>query len=94
MRNLILSAVSALLLSATSSGAVGVYAGDLSQRAAFNADAGPGLAFESFETPFDIGPDDWSDLSRPLTYAKEKLTVFNPSGYTIGWNVGVVAGST
>jgi hypothetical protein len=39
-------------LAATSSGAVGVYVGDPTQRAAFQADAGPGLALESFEDQF------------------------------------------
>lgn len=45
----------ALCTLATGASAVGLYAGDPSQRAAFEADAGPGLALESFEDAFPPG---------------------------------------
>ena len=44
------------------------------------------------ETPFDIGPAEWTALSEPLAFAKDWLSAFNPSGFSVGWNVGASAG--
>lgn len=44
------------------------------------------------ETPFDISPEEWSDLPEPLAFAKAALAKFKPAGFSVGWNVGASAG--
>ena len=46
------------------------------------------------ETPFEMTPDEWADIAEPLAWAKDRLAAFKPDGFTIGWNVGKVAGQT
>ena len=43
-------------------------------------------------TPFEISSEDWANIADPLSCAKDALSIFNPSGYSIGWNVGGAAG--
>ena len=44
------------------------------------------------KTPFEISGEDWANIAEPLEVAKDMLAKFNPSGYSIGWNVGAAAG--
>lgn len=44
------------------------------------------------ETPFDLTPDEWSDMGVALDLVREHLASYRPDGFTIGWNVGAVAG--
>lgn len=44
------------------------------------------------ETPFEIAAAEWSNLAAPLEFAKQRLAPHRPSGFTVGWNVGAVAG--
>ncbi|MEM9435950.1 MAG: HIT family protein [Pseudomonadota bacterium] len=44
------------------------------------------------KTPFEIAGEDWASIAEPLNFAKDALAKFNPSGYSIGWNVGAAAG--
>lgn len=46
------------------------------------------------ETPFDLLQDEWLDLPVALELARQHLHEYAPGGYTIGWNVGVVAGQS
>lgn len=45
-------------------------------------------------SPFDMTADEWADLPRALAAAREALAPLAPDGFTIGWNVGTVAGQT
>ncbi|RKD61405.1 MULTISPECIES: HIT domain-containing protein [unclassified Rhizobium] len=44
------------------------------------------------EDPFDIWPEEWAELGEMLLKAKAHLASCNPDGFTLGWNVGAVAG--
>ncbi|KJZ17659.1 hypothetical protein TW80_16870 [Loktanella sp. S4079] len=44
------------------------------------------------KTPFEIKAEEWANIAEPLKFAKDMLAKFNPSGYSIGWNVGTAAG--
>lgn len=44
------------------------------------------------ETPFELSIDEWGELRDVLVLARKHLSSFGPDGYTIGWNVGAVAG--
>ena len=44
------------------------------------------------ETPFDMLPEEWATFGAVLATAKAHLAPLDPSGYTMGWNVGAVAG--
>ena len=44
------------------------------------------------ETPFELNAHEWAELGTALEQAKSVLARFEPSGWTIGWNVGAVAG--
>ncbi|MEL6169007.1 MAG: HIT domain-containing protein [Pseudomonadota bacterium] len=46
------------------------------------------------ETPFDLTPAEWAEMPDALAAARAALTEFDPDGYTMGWNVGAVAGQT
>lgn len=50
------------------------------------------VPFRHVETPFELMPDEWRDLGAALALAREHLATFRPDGFTIGWNVGAVAG--
>lgn len=41
-------------------------------------------------TPFDMVSEEWADLPEALNFAKDHLPA--SPGYTLGWNVGAVAG--
>jgi diadenosine tetraphosphate (Ap4A) HIT family hydrolase len=43
-------------------------------------------------TPFELTPDEWSDMGAALGLVREHLAPFLPDGFTMGWNVGAVAG--
>jgi diadenosine tetraphosphate (Ap4A) HIT family hydrolase len=44
------------------------------------------------ESPFDIRSEEWAGLGEMLTMAKAHLEYCDPDGFTLGWNVGAVAG--
>lgn len=44
------------------------------------------------ETPFELDAAEWAELGKMLDRAREHLSPFEPAGYSIGWNVGAVAG--
>jgi diadenosine tetraphosphate (Ap4A) HIT family hydrolase len=46
------------------------------------------------DTPFDLLPNEWRDLPLALEMARDLLGHHAPDGYTIGWNVGAVAGQS
>lgn len=46
------------------------------------------------ETPFDLKPAEWAQMPQALAAARARLRPFDPEGFTIGWNVGPVAGQT
>ena len=50
------------------------------------------VPFRHIETPFDLDAEDWAELGAALMQAKSLLAAFDPAGWTIGWNVGAVAG--
>lgn len=50
------------------------------------------VPFRHVETPFELTPNEWRDLGVALALARERLATFRPDGFTIGWNVGAVAG--
>lgn len=54
--------------------------------------AGMIIPFRHSETPFTLTPAEWQDLGDMLDRAKAHLADPQPDGYTIGWNVGAVAG--
>ncbi len=45
-------------------------------------------------SPFDMTADEWADLPVALDHARDALAPLAPDGFTIGWNVGPVAGQT
>ncbi|MDQ0137429.1 diadenosine tetraphosphate (Ap4A) HIT family hydrolase [Neorhizobium galegae] len=50
------------------------------------------VPFRHVATPFELNSAEWSDLGNALHAAKSFLDPFCPSGWTIGWNVGAIAG--
>lgn len=46
------------------------------------------------DTPFELTPSEWAEIGTALDTAREHLASANPDGYTVGWNVGAVAGQT
>ena len=44
------------------------------------------------ETPFEMNDQEWSALGPSLIQAKAHFADRNPDGFTLGWNVGAVAG--
>ena len=44
------------------------------------------------ETPFDLNDDEWLALKSLLDEAKKILDARGAQGYSVGWNVGAVAG--
>jgi len=47
------------------------------------------------ETPFDMSEQEWACTKRMVDIIKEYLDdIHSPDGYTVGWNVGQVAGQT
>lgn len=50
------------------------------------------LPFRHIEAPFDLNTDEWAELGAILLQTRERLAAFSPDGFTIGWNVGAVAG--
>ena len=43
-------------------------------------------------SPFGLMAAEWADMSAALDAARSCLAGLNPDGWTIGWNVGAVAG--
>ena len=50
------------------------------------------VPFRHIVTPFDLNSSEWAELGRALDAARTFLDQFRPSGWTIGWNTGAVAG--
>ncbi|MEL7114091.1 MAG: HIT domain-containing protein [Pseudomonadota bacterium] len=46
------------------------------------------------DSPFEITAEEWTDLAAALAAAKAHLAQYSPEGYTMGWNVGALAGQT
>ncbi len=46
------------------------------------------------EAPFELNAAEWSEMPDALQFAKEQLSALAPEGFTVGWNVGAVAGQT
>lgn len=46
------------------------------------------------DDPFSISPEEWADLPSALAAARAFLAPHAPEGFTLGWNVGPVAGQT
>ncbi|WP_052726362.1 HIT family protein [Devosia epidermidihirudinis] len=44
------------------------------------------------ETPFEFTPDEWAAFGKILVAAKQYFADRAPDGFTLGWNVGAVAG--
>jgi histidine triad (HIT) family protein len=44
------------------------------------------------ETPFGFEPAEWVDFGVALAAARNHFAQRQPDGYTLGWNVGAVAG--
>jgi diadenosine tetraphosphate (Ap4A) HIT family hydrolase len=54
--------------------------------------AGMIVPFRHSETPFDINATEWQDIGEMLVHARQHFVAHKPDGFTIGWNVGAVAG--
>jgi histidine triad (HIT) family protein len=52
------------------------------------------IPFRHRATPFELDPDEWLGTFDMLTRVRAHLASAAPDGYTIGWNVGEVAGQT
>ncbi|MBJ7579457.1 MULTISPECIES: HIT family protein [unclassified Devosia] len=46
------------------------------------------------ETPFELSPEEWQDFANAIALARDLLAPSSPEGFTMGWNVGAVAGQT
>ncbi|HTN63680.1 MAG TPA: HIT family protein [Devosia sp.] len=44
------------------------------------------------ETPFEFTADEWTAFGETLSQAKTLFAHQRPDGFTLGWNVGAVAG--
>lgn len=45
-------------------------------------------------TPLEMNAAEWAELPMAIEGARQALASWQPDGYTIGWNVGAVAGQT
>jgi len=45
-------------------------------------------------TPFEMTAEEWADLPAALAATRDLLGRHAPAGFTLGWNVGAVAGQT
>lgn len=50
------------------------------------------IPFRHVETPFDITAEEWAATQPLIQEAQNRLTVADPDGFNLGWNVGKVAG--
>ncbi|MCM2395063.1 HIT family protein [Rhizobium sp. S95] len=50
------------------------------------------VPFRHMATLFELNSAEWAELGNALQVAKSFLDPFRPSGWTIGWNVGAIAG--
>jgi diadenosine tetraphosphate (Ap4A) HIT family hydrolase len=46
------------------------------------------------ETPFELTAEEWQDFSHAIALGRDLLSSASPEGFTMGWNVGAVAGQT
>ncbi|MCH2165855.1 MAG: HIT domain-containing protein [Marinovum sp.] len=44
------------------------------------------------ESPFELNAEEWSEISEAMAFVKTRFDKENADGFTIGWNVGSVAG--
>lgn len=44
------------------------------------------------DDPFGLSPVEWADFGNALAAAKAHFAARKPDGFTLGWNVGAVAG--
>lgn len=44
------------------------------------------------ESPFELTAEEWADLGAMVEEARAYLARFNPTGFTLGWNVGEAGG--
>ena len=54
--------------------------------------AGMIVPFRHSETPFELDAAEWAEMGGMLGRAREHFASHRPAGFTIGWNVGAVAG--
>ena len=52
------------------------------------------IPFRHSLSPFELDPDEWLGTFDMLARARAHLAPAAPDGYTIGWNVGEIAGQT
>lgn len=53
------------------------------------------VPFEPRETVFDLTPDEWRATFELLHEAKSRIErAYQPDGYNVGWNNGLVAGQS
>ncbi|MCO5218871.1 MAG: HIT domain-containing protein [Thermomicrobiales bacterium] len=50
------------------------------------------IPFRHVESPFDLTAEEWAALQPLILRAQELLSVHNPDGFNLGWNVGTVGG--
>lgn len=50
------------------------------------------IPYRHVATPFELTEAEWLETRKLLTQVKSILDKHNPSGYTLGWNVGEDAG--
>lgn len=50
------------------------------------------IPLRHLETPFELAAQEWSAMEDALQFARDHLQPQAPDGFTIGWNVGAVAG--
>ena len=50
------------------------------------------VPYRHIETPFDLEIEEWAEMNEALSVTKRHLENANPDGFTLGWNVGGVAG--
>lgn len=54
--------------------------------------AGMIIPYRHSETPFEMHQDEWAAFADMLAQARAFFAPATPDGFTLGWNVGAVAG--
>lgn len=64
----------------------------LGMLAADRQDALMVIPLRHIETPFDLLAEEWGHLAGALDFARKRLAVYRPDGFSVGWNVGAAGG--